>query len=199
MALSDEELSRAVEKQSHSILGRITVEPGRTNFRSRSSGPTASPDIASRWSAKSAHVRAADRRPGPQHGSARCRRYRRYRRVKRLALGEDPGAPHGAGRYAAARRADVASRTFVIDIANRSLLQDFLPVQTRAPPACICSARSVRCGVLRCARGSRRPGVRWPRRADAASRCQHDGAAKKSQADHSAAWLAAGNHEDQPK
>jgi 2-octaprenyl-6-methoxyphenol hydroxylase len=33
-------------------------------------------------------------------------------------------------RYASARRADVTSRTFVIDIANRSLLSDFLPMQT---------------------------------------------------------------------
>lgn len=31
-ALSDEELSAAIEKQSHSILGRMTVEPGRNLF-----------------------------------------------------------------------------------------------------------------------------------------------------------------------
>ena len=30
----------------------------------------------------------------------------------------------------ARRRSDVASRTFVIDVANRSLLSDLLPVQT---------------------------------------------------------------------
>ena len=33
-------------------------------------------------------------------------------------------------RYHQARRADVASRTFAIDLANRSLLTDFLPVQS---------------------------------------------------------------------
>ena len=32
-------------------------------------------------------------------------------------------------RYNSARRADVASRTFVIDMANRSLLSDFVPMQ----------------------------------------------------------------------
>jgi 2-octaprenyl-6-methoxyphenol hydroxylase len=32
-------------------------------------------------------------------------------------------------RYDSTRRADVLSRTFAIDIANRSLLSDFLPVQ----------------------------------------------------------------------
>jgi 2-octaprenyl-6-methoxyphenol hydroxylase len=47
-----------------------------------------------------------------------------------LSAGEDVGAPQVLGRYAAARRSDVASRTFAIDLANRSLLSDFLAVQT---------------------------------------------------------------------
>jgi 2-octaprenyl-6-methoxyphenol hydroxylase len=33
-------------------------------------------------------------------------------------------------RYDSTRRADIASRTFAIDAANRSLLSDFLPMQT---------------------------------------------------------------------
>ena len=33
-------------------------------------------------------------------------------------------------RYNFARRADVISRTLIIDIANRSLLSDFLPMQS---------------------------------------------------------------------
>jgi 2-octaprenyl-6-methoxyphenol hydroxylase len=33
-------------------------------------------------------------------------------------------------RFESARRSDIASRTFVIDMANRSLLSDFLPMQT---------------------------------------------------------------------
>jgi len=33
-------------------------------------------------------------------------------------------------RYVSARRTDVASRTFVIDMANRSLLSAFLPMQS---------------------------------------------------------------------
>jgi 2-octaprenyl-6-methoxyphenol hydroxylase len=44
--------------------------------------------------------------------------------------GEDPGSPPVLKRYVSARRADVISRSFVIDIANRSLLSDFLPMQT---------------------------------------------------------------------
>jgi 2-octaprenyl-6-methoxyphenol hydroxylase len=46
------------------------------------------------------------------------------------AMGEDLGAPRVLERYHRARRADVASRTFAIDLANRSLLSDFLPVQS---------------------------------------------------------------------
>ena len=33
-------------------------------------------------------------------------------------------------RYDSARRADVLSRTFAIDVANRSLLSDLLPMQS---------------------------------------------------------------------
>ena len=47
-----------------------------------------------------------------------------------MMSGEDPGSPQVLKRYNSARRADVSSRTFVIDIANRSLLSDFLPMQS---------------------------------------------------------------------
>jgi 2-octaprenyl-6-methoxyphenol hydroxylase len=43
---------------------------------------------------------------------------------------EDPGSPRVLQRYDFARRADVMSRTFIIDMANRSLLSDFLPMQS---------------------------------------------------------------------
>jgi 2-octaprenyl-6-methoxyphenol hydroxylase len=46
-----------------------------------------------------------------------------------MLSGQDPGAPQVLDRYNLARRADVASRTFVIDMANRSLLSDFVPMQ----------------------------------------------------------------------
>src|SRR6202140_2264014 len=46
-----------------------------------------------------------------------------------MLSGEDPGSPQVLKRYDSARRADIASRTFVIDMGNRSLLSDFLPMQ----------------------------------------------------------------------
>jgi 2-octaprenyl-6-methoxyphenol hydroxylase len=47
-----------------------------------------------------------------------------------ISLGEDPGSPTVLARYQSARRADVASRLVAIDIANRSLLSDFVGVQS---------------------------------------------------------------------
>ena len=43
--------------------------------------------------------------------------------------GGDPGTPELLARYDAHRRADVNSRSFAVDLLNRSLLSDFLPVQ----------------------------------------------------------------------
>ena len=42
----------AAERQSHSILGRVAVEPGGTVSARRSSSPGNSPRLVSRWSAK---------------------------------------------------------------------------------------------------------------------------------------------------
>jgi 2-octaprenyl-6-methoxyphenol hydroxylase len=41
----------------------------------------------------------------------------------------DLGSAQLLSRFESARRSDIASRTFVIDMANRSLLSDFLPMQ----------------------------------------------------------------------
>jgi 2-octaprenyl-6-methoxyphenol hydroxylase len=49
---------------------------------------------------------------------------------KAMTAGEDPGSPQVVARYAAARRPDVLSRELVIDLANRTLLSDLLPVQS---------------------------------------------------------------------
>ena len=49
---------------------------------------------------------------------------------KAKAAGKDLGAPQVIARYGAARRADILSRTFVIDVANRSLLSDLVPMQS---------------------------------------------------------------------
>src|ERR1700756_4041455 len=49
---------------------------------------------------------------------------------RRPAEEKAPGAGATLRRYDSTRRPDVLSRTFVIDLANRSLLSDLLPVQS---------------------------------------------------------------------
>jgi 2-octaprenyl-6-methoxyphenol hydroxylase len=129
IGLSDVELSEAAEKQSHSILGRINVEPGRYLF------PLAIEQIRQIAENRIALVgEAAHVLPpiGAQGLNMGLRDAADVADIVRDAMqsGEDPGAPPVLKRYDSARRSDIASRTFAIDAANRSLLSDFLPVQT---------------------------------------------------------------------
>lgn len=127
-ALTDEELSAAVEKQSHSILGRMTVEPGRNLFPLAIERPGAFARDRIALIGEAAHVVPPIGAQGLNLG------LRDAADIARLAgdailNGQDPGAPDVLKRYDRARRPDIVSRTFVIDIANRSLLNDFLPLQ----------------------------------------------------------------------
>jgi 2-octaprenyl-6-methoxyphenol hydroxylase len=125
----DEELSLAIEKQSHSILGRTRVEPGRNKFPLAIERPAQIAKNRIALVGEAAHVVPPIGAQGLNMG---LRDAADLAAVVRDALtaGEDPGAPQALGHYAAARRSDVASRSFAIDVANRSLLSDFLPVQT---------------------------------------------------------------------
>lgn len=70
-----------------------------------------------------------DRSAGPEHGLRDADDIAVIVR-EALASGEDPGAPQMLSRYGSARRGDITSRTLAIDWANRSLLNDFLPLQS---------------------------------------------------------------------
>jgi 2-octaprenyl-6-methoxyphenol hydroxylase len=129
MALSDDELSEAVEKQSHSILGRIQVEPGRHLFPLAIEQPRQFSNARVALVGEAAHVVPPIGAQGLNMG---LRDAADIADIvgQAMASGEDPGAPQVLKRYDKARRADVVSRTFVIDLANRSLLSDFLPMQS---------------------------------------------------------------------
>jgi 2-octaprenyl-6-methoxyphenol hydroxylase len=129
LAMSDDELSEAAEAQSHSILGRLSVEPGRHLFRLaiETSAPFARHRIA--LIGEAAHVLPPIGAQGLNMGLRDAADIAGIVSQAR-ATGEDPGAPAMLQRYCHARRADVASRTFAIDVANRSLLSDFLSVQS---------------------------------------------------------------------
>jgi 2-octaprenyl-6-methoxyphenol hydroxylase len=129
MALSDDELSEAAEKQSHSILGRLRVEPGRHLFPLAIEQPRQFAHHRVALVGEAAHVIPPIGAQGLNMG---LRDAADIADIVREAMvsGEDPGSPAVLKRYDSARRTDVASRTFAIDIANRSLLSDFLPVQS---------------------------------------------------------------------
>jgi 2-octaprenyl-6-methoxyphenol hydroxylase len=129
LLLSDDELSEAAEKQSHSILGRVTVEPGRHLFPLAIERPTQFARCRIALVGEAAHVLPPIGAQGLNMGLRDAGDIADIVR-EAMASGEDPGSPQVLKRYDSARRADVASRTFAIDMANRSLLSDFLPVQS---------------------------------------------------------------------
>jgi 2-octaprenyl-6-methoxyphenol hydroxylase len=129
MSLSDDELSVAAETQSHSILGRIQVEAGRNVFALTIERPDQFASHRVALVGESAHVVPPIGAQGLNMG------LRDAADIADIAggaisLGEDPGSPAVLARYQSARRADVASRLIAIDVANRSLLSDFLGMQS---------------------------------------------------------------------
>jgi 2-octaprenyl-6-methoxyphenol hydroxylase len=129
IALSDDELSDAAERQSHSILGRIRVEPGRHLFPLVIEQPREFAKARVALVGEAAHVVPPIGAQGLNMGLRDAADIAEIVEQAMLS-GEDPGTPQMLKRYGKARRADVLSRTFAIDIANRSLLSDFLPMQS---------------------------------------------------------------------
>jgi 2-octaprenyl-6-methoxyphenol hydroxylase len=129
MALGEDELSEAAEKQSHSILGRVKVEAGRNLFPLAIERPRQFARHRIALVGEAAHVippiGAQGLNLGLRDGADIADIVR-----EALAADEDPGAPAALRRYDFKRRPDVLSRTFAIDLANRSLLSDLLPMQS---------------------------------------------------------------------
>ena len=122
-------MSEAAEKQSHSILGRVQVEPGRNLFPLTIESPEQFASHRVALVGESAHVLPPIGAQGLNMGLRDAADIADIA-GQAMSLGEDPGSPQVLARYQSARRADVASRMIAIDIANRSLLSDFLPMQS---------------------------------------------------------------------
>jgi 2-octaprenyl-6-methoxyphenol hydroxylase len=126
--LDDAELAAEIERASHSILGKITVEPGRGVF-------PLSVATAKRFGARrialvgeAAHVIPPIGAQGLNLG------LRDAASIGELAVAAqrddaDIGGDDVLDAYEKMRRADVGTRTLAIDLLNRTLLTDFLPVQ----------------------------------------------------------------------
>ena len=127
-ALEDAELADEIEAASHSILGKIEVEPGRGLF------PLAVA-TARRFAAhrialvgEAAHVVPPIGAQGLNLGLRDAAAIGELA-VQAARAGRDLGGADVLARYDRLRRADVGSRTLAIDLMNRTLLADFLPAQ----------------------------------------------------------------------
>ncbi len=127
-ALPDDELSAAIEKQSQSILGRMSVEPGRNLFPLAIEHPKSFARDRIALVGEAAHVVPPIGAQGLNLGLRDAADIAELA-GEAIAAGRDPGAADLLKRYDWARRPDILSRTFMIDMANRSLLNDFLPLQ----------------------------------------------------------------------
>jgi len=127
-ALNDAELATKIERASHSILGKIELEPGRGIF-------SLAVATAERFAVnrivlvgEAAHVIPPIGAQGLNLG------LRDAATIGEIAVaarrgGRDIGGANVLAEFDRLRVADVGSRTFAIDLLNRTLLTDFLPVQ----------------------------------------------------------------------
>jgi 2-octaprenyl-6-methoxyphenol hydroxylase len=127
-AVGDDELAEAAEKQSHSILGRLHIEGGRHLFPLAIERPAAFARNRIALVGEAAHVIPPIGAQGLNMGLRDADDIAEAVQ-NAIASGDDPGGDRLLNRYDATRRADVVSRTFIIDMANRSLLSEFLPMQ----------------------------------------------------------------------
>jgi len=127
-ALSPNLLAQEIERRSHSLLGKTDVEPARGSF-------PLEVRTAARFGAQrmvlvgeAAHtlppIGAQGLNLGLRDAAAICELV-----VSTHRKGCDVGTSEVTERYDRMRRADIGSRTLAVDLLNRSLLSDLLPVQ----------------------------------------------------------------------
>ncbi len=124
--LSNAEMALEIERRSHSILGEIEVEPGRGAFPLAVAAATRFGARRVALIGEAAHVVAPIGAQGLNLGLRDA-----------ATIGELVVAAHRDGhdvgdladRYDRTRRADATSRMLAVDLLNRSLLSDFLPLQ----------------------------------------------------------------------
>ena len=128
LAQPDEALAAEIERRAHSLLGKMSVEPGRGVFPLAVETADAFARRRITLVGEAAHVvppiGAQGLNLGLRDGAAIAEIVADAKRQN-----DDIGAPSTLARYDSERRADVTSRTIAVDLLNRSLLTDFLPAQ----------------------------------------------------------------------
>lgn len=127
-ALDQQALSAEIERRSHSVLGRIEVDATRGYF------PLAVETARVFGANRVALVGEAAHRIPPIGAQGLNLGLRDAATIAELAAAArlvhaDIGGAELLARYEKMRRADVVSRTFAVDLLNRSLLSSFLPLQ----------------------------------------------------------------------
>lgn len=128
-ALDDHDLSGEIERASHSILGKLKVEPGRGLFPLHVATARRFADKRIVLVGEAAHVVPPIGAQGLNLG------LRDAATIGELAVGayrgkHDIGGADVMAGYDRMRRSDIGSRTLAIDLLNRTLLTDFLPAQS---------------------------------------------------------------------
>lgn len=127
-ALDDAALGEEIERRSHSILGKISVEPGRGSFplAIETARHFAVPRVA--LVGEAAHALPPI---GAQGFNLSVRDIATLAELVADAKrhGRDAGGPDVTDGYDRARRADTVTRKLTVDLLNRSLLSNFLAVQ----------------------------------------------------------------------
>ena len=127
--LDDLSLAVRIEQAAHSILGKLTVEPGRGMFPLTVSTARRLAGERIALVGEAAHVLPPIGAQGLNLG------LRDAATIAELVVaahraGRDIGGADVTSHYDRMRRTDVGSRTLAINLLNRSLLSDFLPVQS---------------------------------------------------------------------
>jgi 2-octaprenyl-6-methoxyphenol hydroxylase len=127
-ALDDADLSAEVERHAHSILGKVTVAPGRGLFPLSLITARKFADQRIALVGEAAHVIPPIGAQGLNLG------LRDAATIGELAIaahrtGRDVGSAGLLSRYDQLRRGDIGSRTLAVDLLNRTLLSDLLPAQ----------------------------------------------------------------------
>ena len=127
-SLSPQALAQEIERRAHSILGEVGLETEAGIFPL--TAETARNICAERIAliGEAAHVLPPIGAQGLNLGLRDAATIAELVATARRA-GADPGSAEVLTRYQDARRADVATRAFAVDVLNRSLLSDFLPIQ----------------------------------------------------------------------
>lgn len=128
LGLDDAALARELERRAGSLLGAFTMEPGRGAFPL--AAETAERLVAPRIAliGETAHVMPPIGAQGLNLGLRDAAALVEIVAAA-IARGRDPGASDVLAAYESGRRADISGRMRAVDVLNRSLLSDLVPIQ----------------------------------------------------------------------